>query len=70
MRHLENIIALILLCGGVGCLWVFMNNFLGKNNTCKEPCCNKTPKVTVISEGPPDRSLSQIMNKPPKLRLK
>ena len=69
MRHLENIVAMICLLGGIGTFWIFLERVLGRRNTCQQPCCKKNPKVTVISEGPGNRSLAEILNDPPKLKL-
>jgi hypothetical protein len=69
MHHLQNIIAMILLLAGVGTFWIFLERVLSRNNTCKEPCCSKGPKVTVVSEGLGDRSLVEILQDPPKLKL-
>lgn len=64
---LENAVAVVLLLVGLACFGLFLEKIRG--NSCQNKCCNKGPKVIVVSEGPGERALSQILENPPKLKL-
>jgi len=57
------------VCGKCGVIWLEHTKAPSDDHAFVEPTRAEAPQVEVISSGPPDRSLAEILRNPPRLHM-